>query len=119
MTRRLGVASALLLIVLSALAAAVIGYVIGSESKPPVETAPELVLAPAPTPPRLPAYDPGSGWFALPKPPSPTPVESEGEVGDSSEESEGGEVIEEAVKEETGGGASGRRCFGIGFGNHC
>jgi hypothetical protein len=123
-TRPLGAARALLLIVLVALAAAAFGYAVGRESKPPVKTAEERVLSPAPPPPSLPAYDPGSGWFALPKPPSPAPVEN-GAGGEASEPyEEGGGVVEEStneepVKEESGGGGSGERCFGIGFGNNC
>jgi hypothetical protein len=120
-TRHLGAASALLLLVLAASVAAAVGYAVGRESKPPVETAHELVLSPVPTPPSLPAYDPGSGWFALPKPPSPTPVETQGE-GETSGPyggTEGEGVIEEPVKKESSGGGSGGRCFGIGFGNDC
>jgi hypothetical protein len=103
----------LLLTVLAASAAAAVGYAVGRESTPPVEMVRELVLSPAPTPPRLPIYDPGSGWFALPKSPSPTPVETEGE-GVIEEP-----TSEEPVKEELSGGGSGGRCFGIGFGNNC
>lgn len=126
MTRHLGAGSALLLIVLAASVAAAVGYAVGRESKPTVEKAHELVLSPAPSPPSLPAYDPGSGWFALPKPPSATPVESggEGETSGPYGETGGEEVVEEPTneepeKEESSGGGSGGRCFGIGFGNEC
>ena len=126
MTRHMGAASALLLIVLAASAAAAVGYAVGRESEPTVETANELVLSRPPIPPRLPAYDPGSGWFALPKPSSRTQNENggEGETSGPYQATEGEGVVEEPtseepVKEEPSGGRSGGRCFGIGFGNNC
>jgi hypothetical protein len=119
MRRTLKGTTAGLLVFVVVLVAAALGYLLREHTDSPEPITTEAVLSQVPRTPRLPAFDPGAGWSALPRPPAPARSATSAENIEPSaiEEVEPTEVYE-PVEESTGSG-EGERCYGITFGPTC
>lgn len=109
MKRRISIWSAALVVLVSAVSAASLGYLLRPGDDDQQETRYERVLSKAAVPPKLPRYKPGDAWAQLPEPPPPpeepeVPAETGGET----------EIIS-GTPESSGGGDS-RRHYGFTFG---
>jgi len=111
MGKRVSVTLALAIVLAAGLAAFLVGAEVRPSSGHDQRLAVERLLARATVSPKLPTYEPGSGWPKLPTEPPPVVTEPEG----SGTEEAGSYVSSETV---TSGseGEEGSRPYGITFG---
>jgi hypothetical protein len=88
----MSVPGAIAVVLIAFVIAGLLGIVLGSGSDQSRPTNRERLLSKAQVPPKLPKYEPGSGWSSLPSPPppgEPTVESEEGSEGSVATESSG------------------------------
>lgn len=101
----MSVPGAIAVVLIAFVIAGLLGIVLGSGSEEPRPTNREHLLSKAQVPPKLPKYEPGSGWSSLPSPP-PAVESEEGSEGSVATESSG--IVYTPTPSSEGESSSGR-----------